>query len=94
MKKDEIAWQPSRVTHARAVAVVLRAFFTALPAREVLVLTARIGAYGNKPVTYKVLAERFGVSKERIRQIENRGLRRIMVELHKHTYDEGRMETE
>jgi RNA polymerase primary sigma factor len=48
-----------------------------LPYRERLILELRYGLAGNQPHTLEEVGRRFGVTRERIRQIETRTLRRL-----------------
>lgn len=45
--------------------------------RERQVLTARFGLDGDEPRTYEDVGQDYGVTKERIRQIEQKGLRKL-----------------
>ena len=49
----------------------------ALPLRERQVVEMRFGLRGNKPRTLEEVGQAFGVTRERIRQIENNTLRRL-----------------
>jgi RNA polymerase primary sigma factor len=48
-----------------------------LPYRERLILELRYGLSGNRPHTLEEVGRRFGVTRERVRQIETRTLRRL-----------------
>ena len=48
-----------------------------LPYRERLILELRYGLEGNAPHTLEEVGRRFGVTRERVRQIETRTLRRL-----------------
>ena len=48
-----------------------------LPYRERLILELRYGLAGNQPHTLEEVGRRFGVTRERVRQIETRTLRRL-----------------
>ena len=48
-----------------------------LPYRERLILELRYGLAGNRPHTLEEVGGRFGVTRERVRQIETRTLRRL-----------------
>jgi RNA polymerase sigma factor (sigma-70 family) len=48
-----------------------------LEAREREVLELRFGLHGGEPCTLEEIGQRFGVTRERIRQIELRGLRKL-----------------
>jgi RNA polymerase sigma-32 factor len=53
----------------------LEAFFREIPARERTILRARF--LGDTPVTLERLGRRFGISKERVRQLEERTLAKL-----------------
>lgn len=55
----------------------LRAAVASLPGRIREVLELRFGLTGENPQTLEKVGERFGVTRERIRQIETLGLRRL-----------------
>ena len=48
-----------------------------LPYRERMILELRYGLSGNRPHTLEEVGRRFGVTRERVRQIETRTLRRL-----------------
>jgi RNA polymerase primary sigma factor len=50
-----------------------------LPSRDREVLELRYGLNGNKPMTLEQVGDAFGVTRERIRQIENNTLKRLKV---------------
>jgi len=53
----------------------LQAFFREIPARERTILRARL--LGDDPVTLERLGRRFGISKERVRQLEERTIAKL-----------------
>lgn len=53
----------------------------ALPPREALVLKMRCGLEGHRPATLQAIAETLGLTRERIRQIEQRALERLRTAL-------------
>ncbi|MEK6883343.1 MAG: sigma factor-like helix-turn-helix DNA-binding protein [Nanoarchaeota archaeon] len=48
-----------------------------LSPREEKVLILRWGIGGRDPISYEFISEKFGVGRERIRQIETKGLRKL-----------------
>ena len=48
-----------------------------LPQRESDVLTMRYGLFGREPMTLKQIGQNIGLTRERIRQIENQALKRL-----------------
>lgn len=55
----------------------LRSCLAALPPRDAEVLNRRFGLNGEEPRTLDQLSDEFGVSRERVRQIEQRALRAL-----------------
>ena len=55
----------------------VRRALEALPAREREVIELRYGLAGNEPMTLEQVGEAFGVTRERIRQIENNTLKKL-----------------
>jgi RNA polymerase primary sigma factor len=48
-----------------------------LPERERQVIEMRYGLHGEKPLTLEEVGQAFGVTRERIRQIENNTLKKL-----------------
>src|SRR5206468_5761676 len=48
-----------------------------LPARERQILAWRYGIGGDEPQSYAAIGERLGLSRERVRQLAERGLRQL-----------------
>jgi len=57
--------------------VHLKEVLDTLTEREKMILVYRFGLYGHKPETLEEVGERFNVTRERIRQIENKALRKL-----------------
>lgn len=78
---DQIADPKSRRPDELALDSSLRdeigGLLAALPPREAGILDARFGLSGGKPATLEEVGERYELTKERVRQIEKRSLRRI-----------------
>ncbi|MEO7177134.1 MAG: RNA polymerase sigma factor RpoD/SigA, partial [Saprospiraceae bacterium] len=55
----------------------LRTGLSILSPREMEVLSAYFGLEDNKPLTLEEIAELYGLTRERVRQIKERGLRRL-----------------
>mgnify|MGYP002397749386 FL=1 len=55
----------------------VRRALEALPTREREVIELRYGLAGNEPMTLEQVGEAFGVTRERIRQIENNTLKKL-----------------
>jgi len=56
---------------------VLEILLTRLTDREQYVITRRFGLLDNKPATLEVIAKEFDLTRERIRQIESKALRKL-----------------
>lgn len=56
---------------------MIKMSLTLLTEQEQDVVAMRFGLYDNEPHTYEAIAKQFGVSRERIRQIVDRSLRKI-----------------
>ncbi|MED6326977.1 MAG: sigma factor-like helix-turn-helix DNA-binding protein [Verrucomicrobiota bacterium] len=48
-----------------------------LPDREVEILTRRFGLDGNETVTLEEIGQQFGVTRERVRQLQNTALAKL-----------------
>lgn len=68
---------PENVVAAHTLKAQVRATLDQLPATEARVLALRFGLDGGPPETLSEAAEVIGVSRERVRQIEIRALRRL-----------------
>lgn len=55
----------------------LKEVLDTLTEREKMILIYRFGLYGHKPETLEEVGKRFNVTRERIRQIENKALRKL-----------------
>jgi RNA polymerase primary sigma factor len=76
---DETVQGPYEVAEVTSRAEVLAECLGALSDRERSVLELRFGLNGESPCTLEEVGRVFAVSRERIRQIENRGLERLRV---------------
>jgi RNA polymerase primary sigma factor len=74
---DENAVDPSSVTEFSMLRDRLRMAIQTLGERERLILEMRHGIHDNTPQTLEQLGQRFGVTRERIRQIEAKALRKL-----------------
>jgi RNA polymerase nonessential primary-like sigma factor len=71
---DDQALDPLGHTLVREVEQMLRSSISELNEREREVLTGRYGLHDREPETLEVLAERMGLTRERIRQIQQEAL--------------------
>ena len=60
-----------------ANAEIIKSVFSTLPSREAEVLRLRFGIEEDKPMTLEEVGEKFGVTRERIRQIETKAMRKM-----------------
>ena len=56
---------------------MLHALIRLLPDREVEILTRRFGLDGNETVTLEEIGHQFGVTRERVRQLQNAALAKL-----------------
>jgi len=70
-------WQPESTTLERERAQQLAAALKELPEREATILRLRFGVDGDASETLDEIGTRFGVSRERVRQLEARALRQM-----------------
>lgn len=69
--------RPDDLYESAEVAARLRAAVLLLPSREALVTTMRFGLDGEEPSTLEEIGSVFGLSRERVRQIEQRAMRSL-----------------
>jgi len=74
---DELALDPSGVTQAHEVERLLEEWLHSLSAREQEVLEGRFGLHDREPETLDVLSHRLGLTRERVRQVQNEALLKL-----------------
>lgn len=74
---DEYAEDPTGVTHNHEVERLLASWIGALSHREKEVLEGRFGLHDREPETLEVLSDRLGLTRERVRQIQNEALLKL-----------------
>ncbi len=74
---DELAVDPTGVTHNHEVERLLAGWIDALSHREKEVLEGRFGLHDREPETLEVLSDRLGLTRERVRQIQNEALLKL-----------------
>lgn len=74
---DEAAEDPTGVTHSHEVERLLAGWIDALSHREREVLEGRFGLHDREPETLEVLSERLGLTRERVRQIQNEAMLKL-----------------
>ncbi|MEU8245929.1 sigma-70 family RNA polymerase sigma factor [Nonomuraea sp. NPDC048916] len=77
MIADEDGLQVQELAERRAMSAQLHAVVTSLPPREAFVIRHRYGLAGLETRTYGEIAERLGLTRERIRQLEKQALKRL-----------------
>lgn len=78
---DDEQGNPSGTTHAHEVERLLDQWVHALDAREREVLEGRYGLHDREPETLEVLSVRLGLTRERVRQIQNEALAKMRRQL-------------
>lgn len=68
---------PEYIAENKALAKALSESLSTLPDREAEVISLRYGLGGGDEMSLDKISESIGVSRERVRQIENRGLKRL-----------------
>jgi len=88
---DELAVNPAAEVESHGRHALLLELLEELPDREQQILRRRFGLDGLDPETLEVVGERFGVTRERIRQIEAMALEklRVRMERNERTPDEA-----
>lgn len=74
---DEITADPTGVTQNHEVERLLNGWIDALSQREKEVLEGRFGLHDREPETLEVLSERLGLTRERVRQIQNEAMLKL-----------------
>jgi RNA polymerase primary sigma factor len=75
--QDEAADTPYEQLEDKSVTRMLREMVTNLDPREATILSARFGLDGGPERTLEEVGEKFGVTRERVRQIQNIALRKL-----------------
>ena len=81
---DELGVDPSGVTQTREVERLLEHWLETLSEREQSVLEGRFGLHDHDPQTLEVLSEQLGLTRERVRQIQNEALSKLKRQLSRH----------
>jgi RNA polymerase nonessential primary-like sigma factor len=74
---DVLALDPSDVTQAHEVDHLLESWVATLSGREREVLEGRFGLHDRDPETLDVLSQRLGLTRERVRQVQNEALQKL-----------------
>ena len=74
---DELTVDPEGVALAHEITVLLEQWVGTLTGREREVLEGRFGLHDREPETLDVLSDRLGLTRERVRQVQNEALQKI-----------------
>ncbi|MER6506617.1 sigma-70 family RNA polymerase sigma factor [Nonomuraea sp. NPDC001636] len=77
MIADEDGAGVQEIAESRAMSADVRDVVTSLPPREAVVIKLRYGLSGQKAESYGEIADRLGLTRERIRQLEKQALKRL-----------------
>ncbi len=75
--EDQDTPTPSQATYQKMLSEKLEAVLATLSPREARILRLRFGLENGKTYTLEEVGEKFGLTRERIRQIEGKALRRL-----------------
>ena len=81
--QDENAHTPYEKLEDKTVSTMLREMVKTLPPREATILIFRFGLDGGNERTLEEVGEKFGVTRERVRQIQNIALRKLRRKIEK-----------
>lgn len=70
-------YNPQNNLSSYALERMLRKALSTLPAREEKIITLRFGLYGEMPLSRQEIGQKFGLNRERIRQLELKALNRL-----------------
>ncbi|MEU5863206.1 sigma-70 family RNA polymerase sigma factor [Nonomuraea sp. NPDC047529] len=74
---DEDGMGVQEVAEHRAMSADVREVVTSLPPREAFVIKLRYGLTGQKAQSHSEIADRLGLTRERVRQLEKQALKRL-----------------
>jgi RNA polymerase nonessential primary-like sigma factor len=86
---DELALDPTGVTQTHEVERLLAGWIETLSNREKEVLEGRFGLHHREPETLEVLSDRLGLTRERVRQIQNEALVKLKRQMVRSGVDKG-----
>ncbi|KAB2674481.1 MAG: RNA polymerase sigma factor RpoD/SigA [Verrucomicrobia bacterium] len=81
---DEAQPDPARVLEERTTHEMVRGFLGILEARELTILQERFGLNGGPERTLDEIGRKFGVTRERIRQLQNLALSKLRKRIERH----------
>lgn len=77
MLPADAAQDPSGVTQSHEVGRLIDSWIEVLSGREREILTGRFGLHDSDPETLETLSDRLGLTRERVRQIQNEALLKL-----------------
>jgi RNA polymerase primary sigma factor len=83
IRTDDSVCSPDTELHKKSDSLVIRKILEELPQREKEILEYRYGFKDGTEKTLEEIGEIYGVTRERIRQIEFRGLQKVKIKLEK-----------
>jgi RNA polymerase primary sigma factor len=75
--EDEITPSPSQLVYENMLRERVNEVLSTLSPREARILRLRFGLDNDRPYTLEEVGQKFGLTRERIRQIEGKALRRL-----------------
>lgn len=81
---DDASHDPYQKLEEETTHSMLRGFLSILDAREMAILDERFGLSGGKEKTLDEIGHRFGVTRERIRQLQNMALAKLREKIERH----------
>jgi len=84
---DDGTMDPSGITQDHEVERLLQRWLHALSQREQEILEGRFGLHDRDPETLEVLSDRLGLTRERVRQIQNEALVKLRRHMQRHGID-------
>lgn len=79
MIEDQFELRPSEIVHRKMLSELIEEILLTLPPREARILRMRYGLDNGKRKTLEEVGNKFGLTRERIRQIELDALRRLKI---------------
>jgi len=86
---DHAATDPTGVTQTHEVERLLAMWIGTLTDREKEILEGRFGLHDREPETLEVLSDRLGLTRERVRQIQNEALHKLRRHMTRNGIDKG-----
>jgi RNA polymerase primary sigma factor len=75
--EDQVTPSPSETTYSNLLREKIENVLETLPCREARILRLRFGLENGHTYTLEEVGQKFGLTRERIRQIEGKALRRL-----------------